>query len=72
MAVYRFSDWFALGFLETVECGKIVMEHLNAPSAIRWRPERVPVTKVSDGSFAWQRELTQSGSSEMSGVGGCW
>jgi hypothetical protein len=30
-----------LGFLDAVECGKIVMERLNAPSATKSRPERV-------------------------------
>jgi len=35
------TAWFALGFLDAVECGKIVMEHLDAPSATKSRPERV-------------------------------
>ena len=32
--------WFALGFLEAFECGKIVMEGLSPPSVAKSPPER--------------------------------
>ena len=34
------TNWFALGFLEALECGNILMEGLDPPSVTETRPER--------------------------------